>query len=550
MAALALGVATVGGSGACSRGKTDASHARAGVLTVSQEQQASWIRNFNPLLPPGTARWPTVAGIYEPLLVFNTMKGEYVPWLATGYAWSDGNKKLSLTLRPGVRWSDGQPFTAKDVVFTFELTKKWKALDLQGMWKFVEAVEAKDDATVELRFSRAFAPGLLYIGHQPIVPEHVWKKVADPVTFRNEHPVGTGPFTEVKVFRTQSYELGRNPHYWQVGKPAVTALRLPAFPGNDQANLALLGDEVDWAGNFVPDIERLFVAKNPTHHHYWFPLVGGTVLLYANTTRKPFDDVRFRKALSMAIDRESVVKLAMYGYTRPADASGLSDAYARWHSREAIAGADWVKLDVAKANQMLDDAGYERDGTRPRTGPDGAPLRYDILVVTGWSDWVRAAQILAQGLGKIGITASLKTYDFSAFFEKMQKGDFDLAIGWSAEGPTPYDFYRDLMASETRKPIGEAASTNWHRFASPEADALLREFEETTDETEQRRVIDRLQKLFAESAPVIPLFPNPSWGAYNTTRFTGFPSKDDPYAKLTPNNPPENLLVLTRLKPR
>lgn len=537
----------------CSKGKPQGSsggEAPTGALTVSQEQQASWVRNFNPLLAPGNVRWPTVAGIYEPMLIYNTMKGEYVPWLAEKHAWSDGNKKLTLTLRSGVKWSDGKPFSAKDVAFTFGLTKKHKALDLHGTWGFVEDIAAKDDLTVEVTLKRAYVPGLVYIGQQPIVPEHLWKDIADPVTYTNENPVGTGPFTEVKIFQNQIYELGRNPHYWQPGKPAVTALRFPAYPGNDQANVALINGEVDWAGNFVPDIERVYVSKDPANNHYWFPLVAGTVTLYTNTAKKPFDDARVRKAISMAIDRDQVVKVAMYGYTRPSDATGLNDAYARWRNKEAAAAGDWVKLDVAKSNQLLDEAGCARGEGGIRKAPDGTPMRYDINVVTGWSDWIRAAQIIAQGLKQVGVEVTLKTYDYSAFFEKLQKGQFDVSMGWSAEEPTPYHFYRDLMGTETFRPLGEPAARNWHRFSSKDADALLQAFEVSTDEAELRRLSDKLQALFVESAPVIPLFPNPSWGEYSTKRFVGFPSKENPFAKLSPNNAPEYLLVLTELKPK
>ena len=119
---------------------------------------------------------------------------------------------------------------------------------------------------MDFRFKRVFIPGADDIAAQQIVPEHVWAGLADPVTFPNEHPVGTGPFTEVLTFRSQVFELGRNPHYWQPGRPAVKALRMPALPGNDAANLALIFDEVDWAGNFVPAIDRVYVRRRPEAH--------------------------------------------------------------------------------------------------------------------------------------------------------------------------------------------------------------------------------------------------------------------------------------------
>jgi peptide/nickel transport system substrate-binding protein len=540
----ALGLLTL----ACDAPPTE----RSRFLVVSQEQQSSWVRNFNPLLAPGSARWPTTAGIYEPLLVFNTAKGEYVPWLATAYAWSDDNRVLRFTIRQGVTWSDGAPFTARDVVFTFALLAKHKALDLHSVWEFVLDVSAVGDDVVELHLRRPFVPGLYYVGQQPIVPEHVWKHVVDPVQFTNEDPVATGPFTVVKRFQNQVYELGRNPHYWQPGKPAVEGLRFPAYPTNDQANLALVSGAVDWAGNFVPDVQKVFVRRRPETNHYWFPLIASTVLLYPNTARPPLDDVRVRKALSLAIDRAHVARVAMYDYTRPSDATGLSDAYARWRNPDAVAAGSWVGFDAAAADRLLDEAGYPRSagGGGPRARKDGAPLHLDLNVVTGWSDWVRAAQLVAEGLRRVGVDVALRAYDFNAFFEKLQRGQFDLSFGWAIDGPTPYDFYRGLMATETVRPLGEPAAENWNRFGDAEVDRLLRAFEITSDADEQRAIANRLQLLFVEHAPVIPLFPNVSWGEYSTARFTGFPSAREPYSKLTPNDMPECLLVLTELAPK
>jgi peptide/nickel transport system substrate-binding protein len=521
-----------------------------GVLTVSQEQQASWVRNFNPLAPGGAARWPTQSGIYEPLLIFNTVTGEYVPWLATGYEWRQEHRVLRIRIRGGVTWSDGAPFDARDVTFTFQLLRRFPALDLGGVWGFLQDVRTVDAGTVDFVFSRVFFPGLDNLAVVPIVPEHAWKDVADPVTFPNETPVATGPFTEVRVFKNQVYELGRNPRYWQPGKPAVEALRFPAHPGNERANLGLVFDEVDWAGSFVPAIDRVYVSRDRAHHHYWFPLIGGTIFLYANATRPPFDDRRVRRAISMAIDRQLVVDVALYGYSRPADATGLNDAYTRWRSPEIAASADWVRLDVAAANALLDQAGFRRGPDGLRRMPDGRPWRYEILTVAGYSDWVRAAQVIARGLKVLGIEATVRNFDFAAWFQRLQEGRFDLSLGWSVDGPTPYTFYRWLMSSSTVKPVGVPSMGNWHRYASPEADRLIEAFEREPDPAAQRRLVDDLQRTFVAEAPAIPLFPQPSWGEFNSRRFTGFPSGEEPYAALSPNKFPDCLLVLTSVRPR
>jgi peptide/nickel transport system substrate-binding protein len=522
------------------------------VLVVSQEQQASWVRNFNPLTTATSARWPTLAGIYEPLFVFNSVQGRTIPWLATASEWREDNRVLRVTTRDSVLWSDGEPFSARDVAFTFGLLKRFPALDRRGVWGFLESVHAVDARTVDMRFKRVFIPGADEIAAQQIVPEHTWAAVKDPVVFANEHPVGTGPFTEVRTFQNQVYELGRNPHYWQRGLPKVETLRFPAFPGNDRANLALVFDEADWAGNFVPAIDRVYVRRDTASHAYWFPLTGSTIFLYANTTRRPFDDARVRKALSMAIDRDLLVDVALYRYSRPSDATGLSDAFGPWRDSVAVAAGDWVRHDAARASALLDAAGYRRGADGRRHLPDGKPWTYDILTVAGWSDWVRAAQVIARGLREAGVDANVRTYDFSAWFQKVQEGDFDLTLGWTFEGPTPYTFYQWLMASATVKPAGTSSMGNWHRYGSPAADRALAAFEREAEPAAQHRLCGEMQRVFVAEAPAIPLYPNPSWAEYNRGRFDGFPSAANPYADASPNkfDRGECLLVLTTLAPR
>jgi peptide/nickel transport system substrate-binding protein len=519
-----------------------------GVLSISVEKQSAWVRNFNPLAPGEGARFPTRAGVYEPLMVFNTVTSQYVPWLGTGFAWSEDHLALRFSLRQA-RWSDGARFTAADVVFTFGLLRQHRALDQRNVWDFLEAVRALDERTVELRFRRVYVPGLADIAQQSIVPAHVWQGVADPVTFANPNPVGTGPFTEVRVFRNQVYELGKNPFYWQPGKPKVEALRFLAYPGNEQANLSLVEGDVDWAGDFVPSVERTFVRRDPAHNHYWFPLLGSMCFLYANTARPPFDDVRVRRALSQGIDRRKIVDVAMYGYTRPADGTGLTDAYATWRN-PAFAARGWVTQDVAAANRLLDEGGYARDASGIRHAHDGRPFRFDVEVVNGWSDWVRAGHVIAHDLRALGFDVKLRTYEFGAWYTRLGRGEFDLSIAWSVEGPNPYGFYRWLMSSRTVRPLGEMAGGNWHRFGDATVDELLAKFEVTDDPPQQRQLMAEIEARFVELAPAIPLFPNPAWGVFSTRRFKNFPSAENPYAPLSPHREPERLIVLTTLEPQ
>ena len=515
-------------------------------LVISQEQQASWIRNFNPLTPGGSARWPTSAGIYEPLMIYNSMKGEYIPWLAVKHEWNVGNDVLKLDIRKDVSWSDGAPFLGKDVVFTFNLLKEFPAFDVRALWSYLESVKLLNEYEVEFTFSSIYVPGLDAIVGQTIVPEHIWSKVEDPIKYTNPNPVGTGPYTEILKFQKQVWELGKNPNYWQSGKPKVEQLTFPAFPTNVQATYALINGEVDWAGNFIPAIDRIFVDKNPENHHYWFPRAGGSIFLYPNTTKKHLDNKAFRKAISYSIDRELIAKVAMYDYTVPADITALSEGMSRWRENKKRK-ENWNIFSRDKAISILDSLKYSF--SKNKALYDNNEITFEIIVVSGWSDWIRAAQIISRNLKDIGINASVRTYDFGTWFSKLQTGDFDLAIAWAEKGNTPYNLYRGLMSQKLVKPIGEVSALNWHRYGNADIDVLCQQYEKTSSQSAIKDIIFKMQDIFIENLPAIPLFSEPSWGEYNTTRFTNFPNEQNPYAQLSPNNVPENLLVLIELEP-
>jgi len=521
-----------------------------GVMTISKEQVSSWVRNFNPLSPGANSRWPTEAGIYEPLFIFNSITNKTVPWLGTNYTWKLNNRVLEIEIRDNVQWSDGNPFSAFDVEFTFQLKKDFPALDSRGSWKYLNSVNVIDSSLIQFEFSKLFVPGFEAIGGQPIVPKHIWKNIDDPIKFSNPLPVGTGPFTEIIKFTNQLWELGKNPYYWKKDKPKINKLRFPAFPTNEQATLAIINDEVDWAGNFIPAIDRIYVKKDTLHHKYWFPKSGGSVFLYLNTTIKPFDNSNVRKAISMAIDRELIVKVAMYNYTEPAHQTALSGGLAFWRIPENEIIENWVDYNPEKSIQILNNEGLIKNNNGHWENPDGTPINIKINIVSGWSDWIRAGQIIAKNLNEIGFNAKIITAGFGSWFSDLQTGRFSMAIAWANKGETPFPMYEGLLASKYVVPVGEVANINWQRFSNKKMDDLIIKFEENSDKVIIYNIINQMQKIFIEYAPAIPLFAEPTWGVYNTLRFKNFPSKVNPYAQISPNNIPENLFILTEVIPR
>jgi peptide/nickel transport system substrate-binding protein len=326
---------------------------------------------------------------------------------------------------------------------------------------------------------------------------------------------------------------------------------MPVYPGNDPANFAAANGDLDWIGNFIPDIESTFVAANPEKHFYYFWPGGAVVQLYVNTTKAPFSDVAFRRALSKAIDYGSVANIGMYGYTVPANSTGLGPRNESWISQAALDAAGAAGLntfDSAAAAAALDEAGYvDADGDNWRDNPDGSAINFKVQVVNGWSDWVTSVQIMSQNFQDIGLNNTIDVLDFGVWLNNLQSGSYDTSIGWSSAGNTPYDFYRNVVYSPLIGSDGIANAQLWGRWTSPEVDELIESFVATADEAEQRAISDQLQAIYVENVPAIPLFPGPTWYEWTTHRFTGFPTVDDYYTQGSPWNVQGRTLTLTRL---
>lgn len=515
--------------------------ANAAFLTIPREDMGTFSKNFNPFSP--NAAPMTGQSIYESMLVYNPAGGDTVPWLAAEWSAGKDGKSLVFNLRPGVKFSDGTPLTSKDVKLSVELQK-----ELLGGYDYLKSIKTLDDSTIEFHFKQAFTPALYELGQQVIVPAHIWSKFDKPGNEENPKPVGTGPYTEVANFQAQSFELGKNPYYWQPEKQNIGGIRMLAFAGNDGANLAAISGDVDWTQTYMPDIQSTYVDKDPEHRHFWFPTTGAEINWQLNTTKKEFSDVRVRKALSMAVDREQVVKVGMSDYAKPADCTGLSGNYDKWRDAAVVEQCDWTTRDVEGAKKLLDEAGFKENAQGQRTTAAGKPFTFDISVGSTSSDWLSVANIIAQNLQDVGIKATVDSPDWAAVTASYETGEFDTGIVWTANAPTPYQYYLNLMGSQNVKPVGKQTFDNYHRFSDKKADELLNKFVAAGDEGEQKQIVNDLQARYSELAPVVPLFAGPEWGAYTTENFVGWPTEDNPYATLS-NRAPTTVLVLTSLEP-
>ena len=504
------------------------------MLVAADNGSPLFERNFNPYMAN-----KRVASfyMYEPLIILDNVTGEESPWLATGYELPDPST-IVFTIRDGVTWSDGEDFTPEDVVFTFEMLKEFPATDTQGIWTFIESVES-DDTTVTVHLNDANVPAAQLIATTLIVPEHLWKDVEDPASYRNPDPVGTGPYT-LGNFAPQQYTVDKYQDYWQADKVAAEHLILPAT--NTQLDVATKG--YDWAYSFISDVDNAWVGAG-NKNTYWFP-PGGTIALFPNLTKAPFNDLNVRQGLSIALDRAAVGDAAAEGYMEPAGQTNVLLPFQEKYLDPSIPDSGLITQDQTKALEFFAAAGYTMDGDR-LVGPDGQQLSITITTANGYNDWLKGVQEVQKQWGAIGIDVKIDTPQPAAYQLALRNGEFDLAMGSTGGTGSLFRDFNTLLSSEFVKPVGEEAVANFARYDNPEADAVLSQFKTAITEDEQIELGYQLQQIVYNDLPVLELYYGGSWGLVSDAKFTGWPTEQNPYAspKTYESTP---LLVLTNLK--
>jgi peptide/nickel transport system substrate-binding protein len=514
-----------------------------GTITSVPSPKGPWVRNFNPYA--GGALYGAQGYIFETLLFINRLDGTIKPWLADSYNFNTDGTVLTFKLHQGVKWTDGQPFTSDDVVFTLNMLHQYPAVDQGALWQAITSVANPDPNTVVVNFKQPSAPLLWYLAGQTwIVSKHQWSSV-DPTTSTMDNPIGTGPFA-LKSFSPQLFVLEKNKSYWQPGKPYIDSVRFPAYTSNTTADLLLSSGNVDWTGLFTPNIQQTFVDRDPSHNHYWFP-PANVIMLYVNTAKAPYNNVAVRQALSAAIDRDDISKTAESSYAPPASPTAIVLPGHKSFLDSQYANLSFGAPNPSKAAQLLEGAGFKKGSDGIYVGPDGKRLSFKIYTVTGWTDWTTACQIMAKNFKAVGIDATVNAVSFNDYYAALQQGTFDVAISWTNTGPTPYYLYQNTLNGANTAPVGQTAASNWERWNDAATNQALQQFAGTTDQAVQKQAINSLQKIMVEQLPTIPLFYGPSWYEYSTKNVVGWPDANNPYAHPSPYTAPDAAIVALNL---
>ncbi|MFG2077668.1 ABC transporter substrate-binding protein [Nonomuraea maritima] len=479
--------------------------------------------NYNPI-----REWDHAVGtkglVYETLFHYDATAAQLKPWLAAGGSWID-DTTYEVKLRPGITWSDGQPFTAADVKFSYELGKM-ETIPYADLWTWLESIEAVDDQTVRFTFSQAnYQQWDFNLYGRAIVPQHIWKdrgekEVLDGV---NENPVGTGAY-KVMSSGQDRVVLQRRDDWW--GKTVLNMEPKPRYivdiatPSNEVAMGMLLQKQLDLSNNFLPGVANLVNGNFGLTTYYAEPpymLSANTAWLVPNTTRKPMDDAAFRKALAHSINTKQIVESVYGNLVRASSPTGLLPQWEKFVDQDVVSSSGFT-FDTAKAKQLLADAGYrDRDGDGLVENKDGSKIDLTLIVPSGWTDWMESARAIAAGAKEAGIAVTPEFPDFNALVEQRTEGNFDLLVNNDRQlSNSPYTYYEYIFQLPVQK---QQNTVNYARYENEKAWDLTRQLDriKTDDVAGMQEVISQLQKIHLDDLPAIPLWYNGLWAQSSTS---------------------------------
>ncbi len=492
--------------------------------------------NFNPEIASSSAAPGTHSCLYQSLFYINGYTGTYTPMLGTKFTWKNP-LELDVTTRSGVEWSDGTPFTAADVAFTFNYLKTNPTLDLNAIWKSsLKSVTATSANTVVFRFSTPDTPEQVAIlygtdgAQTDILPQHIWASITSPATYVNTTPVATGPFTETS-FSTTSVVYTKNPLSWM--KPYINEVVFSSADSNTTAELGLENGSVDMSYDAITDPKATFLAQSPENHIFW--PIADMNYLYINTMAKgPFSDVNFRKAVAYDMNPTVLAQRAYFG-ALPGGTGGMEAALVPGQVKawfpSSLKSLEWTHS-VKTARAILKAAGYKWSSSGRLESPKGVVYpTYTVLIGgPGWTDYISQAENIANELKYIGISATVQQEVWSTYSSDFGLGKFTFLLCWgNGNGPTPYGQYFYMFSPSENAPLGKVANGDLERFTSPTITNALASYASSSSLSVQMADMQAIEKQVLTEVPVVAISGRGNWLVYQTRTFTGFPSTSNPY---------------------
>ncbi|VTU14904.1 Oligopeptide-binding protein AppA precursor [Variovorax sp. SRS16] len=433
----------------------------------------------------------TVAGkIFLSLLTYD-FKLKPLPSLAKAWTISPDGKTYTFALERNVKWHDGKPLTAEDVVYTVTEFLPVTHPRAKAIFARCESVTAPDPYTVVFKLKEPFGAfiGAFDISNLPVMPKHIYAGTDVQKNPANLKPIGSGPYKFKEWVRGSHIHLVRNDEYFKPGKPYLDAVIYRIIPDGASRAVALEEGQVQltqWTDLELFDAQRL--AKNPKFtmttkgYEYFAPIM----YLEMNVRGAPLNDKRFRHAISHAIDREFVRDKILYGFGKVA--TGPISSKTRFYDGNVPS----FDFSIAKATKLLDEMGLKPDDK-------GVRARLRLPVAPYGEMPARACEYIRQALSKLGIAVTLETSDAAGWAQKIANWDYDLNLTWPFQyGDPAIGVTRNYVSSNIRKVL----FSNTIGYSNPEVDKLADQAAAEIDEGKRQALYSRMQKILVEDSPI------------------------------------------------
>ena len=440
--------------------------------------------------------------IFESMLRYNEDTAELEPLLAKSWSVSDNGMEFTFVLRDDIHFSDGQPVTVDDLIFSYEtiINPKVDAANLANYYKDVEGCEKIDERTIKFKMIRPYFKSLAMLGSIPIIPKHIYK-YDDPSEFNKmrSNPVGSGPYIFEKWDVGSQIVLTRNESYWGK-KPSFKKVIFKVISNNMAALQALQSHSIDLLGVTPEQYIKYSKDKQFCKHFraikYWSPGAGYSYIGW-NEDTVFFSDKRVRQAMSYLVDRDAINKYIYKGLYKKVTGPFYFNGPQNDPSIKP-----WP-FDPEKACKLLDEAGWidsDGDGIRDK---DGVAFKFKLTTTTGNDTGEKIALLIKDQLEQVGIIMELDPYEWSVFTDKLNERKFQATtLGWSGDiEDDPYQIWHSSQIENGSNYIG---------FNMPEADKLIDEARATIDPEKRNELFHKFQAILYETQPYTFMFTGPS----------------------------------------
>lgn len=501
-AALALAVLSLGGCGGCNGGPpqgdgaatADGEPRRGGQVVIATGADITGVNNLI-----ARTNNPTESLLR---LVYLQLVRERIDWekgpptfepnLAERWEWSDDHLTITFHLRRDARWSDGEPVTAEDVRFSHEAqTHPDVAWDTAYYKDAVTAVEVVDPHTIRFTFSHVYPSQLLELNEGYIFPAHVYGRIPFSEWRTRgqwflDHAVYAGPFVLASWTPQQEIVLERNPSYFDPELPRLDRAVFRVIPDPANRLTQLLSGGVHFTdGVSTEAAERIRREPGVELIDYWGP---SFIFLGWNLTREPFDDPEVRRALTLAIDRQTLVDNVWGEFGRVSNSPVIQNVWIYNRDLEP-----WP-YDPQRARRMLADLGWTDSDGDGKLDKDGKKLAFELATNSDNRQRMDAAVLIQSQLAQVGVEATPRGMEFQSLITRIEQGDFEATIqGWTM--PTGLDFKFAFHTDE----IGDG--NNFVGYSNPEVDRLLEEFRLQPEVADGEPLLLRLQELLHQDLP-------------------------------------------------